>query len=108
VEQPVEPTATEETVHLPAIEAGAEEQPAEGDPAEEQPSTAAEGEQPAPVESEASALAAESEQADLASFIDGLVVLFGYGWLACGVLLLLAIPIGLLLFNRWGRRRRQA
>jgi hypothetical protein len=51
--------------------------------------------------------AGEDEQTDLVSFIDGLVVLLGYGWLACGVLLLLGIPLGLLLFNRWGRLRRQ-
>jgi hypothetical protein len=82
---------------MPAIEGGAEEQPAGG----------AENEQPGADVTEGQPSAEESEQLDVASFIDGLAVLFSYGWLACGVLLLLAIPIVLYVFNRWGRRRRQ-
>lgn len=87
-EQPPEATPTGETIHLPAVESGGEP------PAEPPP------ESPAPVE--------ESDDANLARLIDGLAVLLSYGWLACGVLLLLAVPLGLFLFNRWGQRRRQA
>jgi hypothetical protein len=67
-----------------------------------------EAEQPPAEPSEALPPAAESDQVDWARFIDGLTVIFSYIWLACGVLLLLAVPIGLILFNRWGRRRRQS
>jgi hypothetical protein len=85
------------------VESGGE-QPAEPPPEAEQPPAPAEAEQPpdapAPVE--------ESDEANLARLIDGLAVLLSYGWLACGVLLLLAVPLGLFLFNRWGQRRRQA
>lgn len=96
-EQPPEATPTGETIHLPAVESGAEQPPA---PAEAEQPPEAPPEAPAPVE--------ESDEANLARLIDGLAVLLSYGWLACGVLLLLAVPLGLFLFNRWGQRRRQA
>ena len=94
------PTAapTEQTIHLPAIETGGKpEQPAEQ-----------EAEQPPAPPPEAPPPATGSEMVDLARLIDGLTVIFGYVWLVCGALLLLAVPIGLILFNRWGRRRRQS
>jgi hypothetical protein len=83
------------------VESGGE-QPPEPPPEAEQPPAPAEAEQPpeAPLE--------ESDEVNLARLIDGLAVLLSYGWLACGVLLLLAVPLGLFLFNRWGQRRRQA
>ena len=95
---PVEPEPTEDTIHLPAIEAGAEEQPAVEPEGDVPPVGITQG-QPSPE---------ESEQVNVAGFIDGLAVLLGYGWLACGVLLLLAVPVGLYLFDRWGHRRRSS
>ena len=103
-----EHSPTPETVHLPAVEAGSEQQqPAQGQ--------AEAGGQPAPAESEQlpeappeSPAAEQSDQNSTARFIDGLVVLFSYGWLACGALLLLAIPVAVFLLPRWGRRRDRA
>jgi uncharacterized membrane protein len=69
--------------------------------------TGPEVEQPAAAPSEAPPAATGSEAVDLARLIDGLTVIFSYVWLACGVLLLLTVPIALVLFNRWGRRKRQ-
>lgn len=106
-EQPPEATPTSETIHLPAVESGGE-QPAEPPPEAEQPPAPAEAEQPPEAPPEAPAPVEESDEANLARLIDGLAVLLSYGWLACGVLLLLAVPLGLFLFNRWGQRRRQA
>lgn len=106
-EQPPEATPTGETIHLPAVEGGGE-QPGEPPPEAEQPPAPAEAEQPPEAPPEAPAPVEESDEANLARLIDGLAVLLSYGWLACGVLLLLAVPLGLILFNRWGRRRRQA
>ena len=107
-EQPPTATPTGETIHLPAVEGGGQaEQPAVPPPEAEQPPVLPEAEQPsAPPQPPPPTV--ESEEVDLARLIDGLVVMFSYVWLVCGVLLLLAIPIGLVLFNRWGRRRRQS
>jgi len=91
-------TPTGETIHLPAVEGGgAGQEPAEPASQTEHPSEPPQA-PPPPV---------ESEEVDLARLIDGLVVIFSYIWLICGVLLLLTIPIGLVLLNRWGRQRRQ-
>jgi len=84
---------TPETLHLPALESGGEpEQPA------------------SPADSELAAtqgLSAESsDRPDTAQVIDGLVVILSYVWLGCGALLLLFVPVGLLLMNRWGKRQR--
>lgn len=106
-EQPPEATPTSETIHLPAVESGGE-QPAEPPPEAEQPPAPAEAEQPPEAPPDAPAPVEESDEANLARLIDSLAVLLSYGWLACGVLLLLAVPLGLFLFNRWGQRRRQA
>jgi len=108
VTQPAdEPSPTPETVHLPVVESDSEpQQPVQGQPETEEPSAPVEPEQP----SEALAAPQEAEQSgqnSTARFIDGLVVLFSYGWLACGVLLLLAIPLAIFLLPRWGRRRGQ-
>jgi hypothetical protein len=90
-------------VHLPAIEGGAETARVEDARPQEEPTAGPGTDEPA---SEAEAVG--TDEADLASFIDGMAVLFSYGWLACGVLLLLAVPVGILLVNRWGRRRRRS
>jgi hypothetical protein len=91
---------------MPAVEAGSERDlpDSEQTDADEVP-PAAEG-QPPEAEPDAPGLE-QAEQNSTARFIDGLVVLFSYGWLACGVLLLLAIPVAVFLIPRWGRRRGQ-
>lgn len=92
-----EPTPSEQTIHLPAVETGAQPRQPAGP----------EAEQPPAVPSEAPPAATGSEAIDLARLIDGLTVIFSYVWLACGALLLLTVPIALVLFNRWGRRKGQ-
>jgi len=88
-----QPSPTPETLHLPVLESG-------GEP--EQPASPADREVVA-----TQGLSVESnDRPDTAQIIDGLVVIFSYVWLACGALLLLLVPVGLLLMNRWGKRQR--
>jgi len=99
-------TATSETVHLPAVEGGGPaEQPAQPPPVE-QPVAPAEAEPPSEP-SQTTPPPAKGEEIDMARLIDGIVVMLSYVWLGCGVLLLLAVPVGFVLLNRWGRRRRE-
>lgn len=103
-----EATPTEETIHLPAVEGGAQESPLPSPgPVSEAPVAEAEPVQASDAES-ADVSPEEDERAELALLIDSLAVLASYVWLGCGVLLLLLVPIGIVLLNRWGQRRRQA
>jgi len=98
-EQPPAETPTAETIHLPAVERGGQA---------EQPPAPPEADQPPAPPPQPPPSAEEAEEIDLARLIDGLVVIFSYIWLTCGVVLLLTIPVVLVLLNRWGRRRRQS
>jgi len=103
-----EPSPTPETVHLPAVESGSkQQQPAQGQVDSGDPPASAASEQ-LPEEPPESPAAEQGDQNSAARFIDGLVVLFSYGWLACGALLLLAIPVAVFLLPRWARRRDRA